>query len=102
MSRAFGDRAFKKQGMSALPDIQAFTLSEREAFLLMGCDGFWGERRWGRGARAGQGGLRRTNKESEQRVVCCSAVTASGVSSTVIPDGKCIKCGVRRLARPCT
>ena len=43
MSRAFGDRAFKKQGMSAVPDVQAFQISGRDAFLLLACDGFWGE-----------------------------------------------------------
>lgn len=44
VSRAFGDRAFKKLGMSAVPDVQAFTLGERDAFLLLACDGFWGGR----------------------------------------------------------
>ncbi|PRW39315.1 putative phosphatase 2C 67 [Chlorella sorokiniana] len=42
VSRAFGDRAFKKQGMSAVPDVQAFQISRRDAFLLLACDGFWG------------------------------------------------------------
>lgn len=44
VSRAFGDRAFKKQGMSSVPDVQAFQISGRDAFLLLACDGFWGER----------------------------------------------------------
>ncbi|KAL4440518.1 hypothetical protein ABPG75_003519 [Micractinium tetrahymenae] len=42
VSRAFGDRQFKRSGMSAAPDIQAFQLGPREAFLLLACDGFWG------------------------------------------------------------
>ncbi|EFN54009.1 hypothetical protein CHLNCDRAFT_25388 [Chlorella variabilis] len=42
VSRAFGDRPFKRQGMTAVPDIQAFQLSSRDAFLLLACDGFWG------------------------------------------------------------
>ena len=42
VSRAFGDRAFKKQGMSAVPDVQAFQINRRDAFLLLACDGFWG------------------------------------------------------------
>ncbi|GAB4824263.1 hypothetical protein N2152v2_011309 [Parachlorella kessleri] len=42
VSRAFGDKAFKKQGMTALPDIQAFQMTPRDAFMLSGCDGFWG------------------------------------------------------------
>ena len=42
VSRAFGDKVFKKQGMTALPDIQAFQMTPRDAFLLCGCDGFWG------------------------------------------------------------
>ena len=42
VSRAFGDKVFKKQGMTALPDIQAFQITARDAFLLCGCDGFWG------------------------------------------------------------
>ncbi|KAI3431339.1 hypothetical protein D9Q98_004396 [Chlorella vulgaris] len=42
VSRAFGDRAFKKLGMSAVPDVQAFQVSARDAFLLLACDGFWG------------------------------------------------------------
>ncbi|KAL4419448.1 hypothetical protein ABPG77_003561 [Micractinium sp. CCAP 211/92] len=42
VSRAFGDRQFKRSGMSVLPDIQAFQLGPREAFLLLACDGFWG------------------------------------------------------------
>ena len=45
VSRAFGDRAFKKQGMSAVPDVQAFQISARDAFLLLACDGFWGAAR---------------------------------------------------------
>lgn len=43
MSRAFGDRQFKRSGLSALPDVQAFQLGPREAFLLLACDGFWGK-----------------------------------------------------------
>jgi len=42
VSRSFGDRAFKKVGMSAVPDLRAFQLGHSDRFILMGCDGFWG------------------------------------------------------------
>ncbi|CAM6099377.1 unnamed protein product [Calypogeia fissa] len=42
VSRAFGDRNFKKAGVIAVPDIHVFELSEREHFLILGCDGLWG------------------------------------------------------------
>lgn len=41
VSRAFGDRHFKKFGVSATPDIHAFELTERENFMILGCDGLW-------------------------------------------------------------
>ncbi|GBG74145.1 hypothetical protein CBR_g17858 [Chara braunii] len=42
VSRAFGDRQFKKVGVSAAPDVHAFKITERERFMVLGCDGFWG------------------------------------------------------------
>ncbi|XP_013641727.2 probable protein phosphatase 2C 8 [Brassica napus] len=41
VSRAFGDRQFKKYGVIATPDIHAFELTEREDFMILGCDGLW-------------------------------------------------------------
>lgn len=41
VSRSFGDLQFKRCGMSAVPDIQVFHLSQQDKFLLCGCDGFW-------------------------------------------------------------
>ncbi|KAH7316074.1 hypothetical protein KP509_21G077400 [Ceratopteris richardii] len=42
VSRAFGDRQFKKVGVSAVPDVNSFEISERERFMILGCDGLWG------------------------------------------------------------
>lgn len=42
VSRAFGDRQFKKVGVTAVPDIQSFDVTEREHFIILGCDGLWG------------------------------------------------------------
>ncbi|GLC68531.1 hypothetical protein PLESTF_000702200 [Pleodorina starrii] len=42
IARSFGDAAFKKLGCSSTPDVMAFPLTPRDAFLLLGCDGFWG------------------------------------------------------------
>ncbi|KAJ4713466.1 Protein phosphatase 2C family protein [Melia azedarach] len=42
VSRAFGDRQFKKFGVVATPDIHSFGLTEREHFIILGCDGLWG------------------------------------------------------------
>ncbi|KAG9449011.1 hypothetical protein H6P81_008976 [Aristolochia fimbriata] len=42
VSRAFGDRQFKKVGVIATPDVHSFELSEREHFIILGCDGLWG------------------------------------------------------------
>lgn len=42
VSRAFGDQQFKKVGVVATPDIHSFDLSERESFIILGCDGLWG------------------------------------------------------------
>ncbi|XP_057841388.2 probable protein phosphatase 2C 8 isoform X2 [Cryptomeria japonica] len=42
VSRAFGDRQFKKIGVSAIPDVHTFELTERENFMILGCDGLWG------------------------------------------------------------
>ncbi|XP_057446976.1 probable protein phosphatase 2C 67 isoform X2 [Lotus japonicus] len=42
VSRALGDRQFKKVGVIATPDIQSFDLTDREHFIILGCDGLWG------------------------------------------------------------
>ncbi|PQQ15560.1 putative protein phosphatase 2C 8 isoform X1 [Prunus yedoensis var. nudiflora] len=42
VSRAFGDRHFKKVGVVSTPDIHSFDLTEREHFIILGCDGLWG------------------------------------------------------------
>ncbi|KAH7852341.1 hypothetical protein Vadar_023648 [Vaccinium darrowii] len=42
VSRAFGDRQFKKVGVIATPDIHSFDLTERDHFIILGCDGLWG------------------------------------------------------------
>ncbi|GAA0185829.1 protein phosphatase [Lithospermum erythrorhizon] len=42
VSRAFGDRQFKKIGVVATPDIHSFVLTERDNFVVLGCDGLWG------------------------------------------------------------
>ncbi|CAK9329961.1 unnamed protein product [Citrullus colocynthis] len=42
VSRAFGDRQFKKLGVIATPDIHSFELTDREHFIILGCDGLWG------------------------------------------------------------
>lgn len=42
VSRAFGDRQFKKVGVIATPDVHSFELTEREKFIILGCDGLWG------------------------------------------------------------
>ncbi|CAK7349662.1 unnamed protein product [Dovyalis caffra] len=41
VSRAFGDRQFKKVGVVATPNIHSFDLTEREHFIILGCDGLW-------------------------------------------------------------
>ncbi|XP_047339206.1 probable protein phosphatase 2C 8 [Impatiens glandulifera] len=42
VSRAFGDRQFKKVGVIATPDIHIFDITERDRFIILGCDGLWG------------------------------------------------------------
>ncbi|XP_020529920.1 probable protein phosphatase 2C 8 isoform X3 [Amborella trichopoda] len=42
VSRAFGDRQFKKVGVTAVPDIHSFNITKREHFIILGCDGLWG------------------------------------------------------------
>ncbi|KAL6545514.1 hypothetical protein OROGR_009388 [Orobanche gracilis] len=42
VSRAFGDRQFKKVGVVATPDVHSFDLTERDHFVILGCDGLWG------------------------------------------------------------
>ena len=70
VSRALGDRQFKGKGrgggMVAVPDVTPFALGPRDAFALLGCDGFWGvfgaqdavefaaRELWGRGRDAKQ------------------------------------------------
>ena len=43
MSRSFGDLAYKRLGLSSVPDVKVFNITApRDRFLLLGCDGFWG------------------------------------------------------------
>lgn len=42
VSRAFGDRQFKKVGVIATPDVHSFELTDRDRFIILGCDGLWG------------------------------------------------------------
>ncbi|KAG4991952.1 hypothetical protein AAZX31_09G162300 [Glycine max] len=42
ISRAFGDRQFKKVGVVATPDIYNFEVNNTEHFIILGCDGLWG------------------------------------------------------------
>lgn len=42
VSRAFGDRQFKKVGVIATPDVHSFELTEKDHFIILGCDGLWG------------------------------------------------------------
>ncbi|XP_022850048.1 probable protein phosphatase 2C 8 isoform X2 [Olea europaea var. sylvestris] len=42
VSRAFGDRQFKKVGVVATPDVHSFDLTQRDHFMILGCDGLWG------------------------------------------------------------
>ncbi|CAN4086635.1 unnamed protein product [Withania somnifera] len=42
VSRAFGDRQFKKVGVIANPDVHSFDVTERDHFIILGCDGLWG------------------------------------------------------------
>ena len=43
VARSFGDLAFKKYGVAAIPDLRIrFKVTEHEEFLLLGCDGLWG------------------------------------------------------------
>ncbi|KAJ4748959.1 Protein phosphatase 2C family protein [Rhynchospora pubera] len=42
VSRAFGDRQFKKVGVISTPDIHSFQLTDRDQFIILGCDGLWG------------------------------------------------------------
>ncbi|GAU41098.1 hypothetical protein TSUD_139670 [Trifolium subterraneum] len=42
VSRAFGDRQFKKVGLVATPDIHSFDLTDKDHFIILGCDGLWG------------------------------------------------------------
>ncbi|KAL3640749.1 hypothetical protein CASFOL_015717 [Castilleja foliolosa] len=42
VSRAFGDRQFKKVGVVAIPDVHSFEVTERDQFVILGCDGLWG------------------------------------------------------------
>jgi len=49
VSRSFGDAQFKGSGATAAPDVQVFTLTRRDRFMLLACDGFWGVRVMRRG-----------------------------------------------------
>ncbi|XP_047077951.1 probable protein phosphatase 2C 67 [Lolium rigidum] len=42
VSRAFGDRHFKKVGLIATPDVHSFELTKKDHFIILGCDGLWG------------------------------------------------------------
>ncbi|KAL6846376.1 hypothetical protein ACP4OV_023824 [Aristida adscensionis] len=54
VSRAFGDRQFKKVphkincsfsqkvGLIATPDVHSFELTKKDHFIVLGCDGLWG------------------------------------------------------------
>ncbi|PUZ70312.1 hypothetical protein GQ55_2G218400 [Panicum hallii var. hallii] len=42
VSRAFGDRQFKKVGLIATPDVHSFELTKKDHFIILGCDGLWG------------------------------------------------------------
>ncbi len=41
VSRSFGDKPYKRLGMSAAPDIQVFNITPQDKVLLCACDGFW-------------------------------------------------------------
>uniref|UniRef100_A0A0D9XCE2 protein-serine/threonine phosphatase n=1 Tax=Leersia perrieri TaxID=77586 RepID=A0A0D9XCE2_9ORYZ len=43
VSRALGDRQFKKVGLIATPDVHSFELTKKDQFIILGCDGLWGE-----------------------------------------------------------
>ncbi|XP_006660530.1 probable protein phosphatase 2C 67 [Oryza brachyantha] len=42
VSRALGDRQFKKVGLIATPDVHSFELTKKDQFIILGCDGLWG------------------------------------------------------------
>ncbi|KAG2642706.1 probable protein phosphatase 2C 67 isoform X1 [Panicum virgatum] len=42
VSRALGDRQFKKVGLIATPDVHSFELTKKDHFIILGCDGLWG------------------------------------------------------------
>ncbi|KAK3133080.1 hypothetical protein QOZ80_6AG0531880 [Eleusine coracana subsp. coracana] len=42
VSRALGDRQFKKVGLIATPDVHSFELTKKDHFVILGCDGLWG------------------------------------------------------------
>nr|TKW32612.1 hypothetical protein SEVIR_2G178800v2 [Setaria viridis] len=42
VSRAFGDRQFKKVGLISTPDVHSFELTKKDHFIILGCDGLWG------------------------------------------------------------
>jgi len=42
VSRALGDRHFKKVGLIATPDVHSFELTKKDHFIILGCDGLWG------------------------------------------------------------
>ncbi|XP_047079926.1 probable protein phosphatase 2C 67 [Lolium rigidum] len=42
VSRALGDRHFKKVGLIATPDVHSFELTKKDHFIILGSDGLWG------------------------------------------------------------
>ncbi|EAZ44212.1 hypothetical protein OsJ_28830 [Oryza sativa Japonica Group] len=42
VSRALGDRQFKKVGLIATPDVHSFEVTRKDHFIILGCDGLWG------------------------------------------------------------
>lgn len=46
LSRSLGDVALRRLGLSSVPDVTAFTVTPRDRFFVLGCDGFWGALAW--------------------------------------------------------
>ncbi|KNC83123.1 hypothetical protein, variant [Sphaeroforma arctica JP610] len=43
VSRSIGDGAFKRLGLTCVPEIVAASLTGKEKLVIMGCDGLWGD-----------------------------------------------------------
>ena len=41
VSRAFGDHSLKKCGLSCIPEMIQYTLTNEDTHLVVGCDGVW-------------------------------------------------------------